>query len=335
MEPRVRALFTDGAKKEALRRYGIATGDCTLLDGFESFIFNVSKEGVECVLRIGHDARRSRDMVRGESEFLSYLAGSGLSVPRVMPSNRGLLSESIPAGDGSRFVTTLFEKAAGHPPSKEEWNPALFQEMGRFLGRLHRLSTGFQPSQPRYRRFDLTQDCDEMGEIGRRCLPTGDEKILNEFEEVARDICALPRAADAYGLVHGDFHRGNFFISDRGRITLFDFDDCLYAWFVYDIAMALFYAVPHDCTSEKDLEKADTFLRNLWGGYRGEHALAPAWMAHVPLFLRLREIDLYFVIHRSMDLDALDPWCASFMNNRREKILARRPYCDLDYGRGF
>ena len=46
-------------------------------------------------------------------------------------------------------------------------------------------------------------------------------------------------------------------------------------------------------------------------------------------FLKLREMDLYIVIHRSLDLDDLDPWCASFMDNRKVKIENDVPYVEL------
>ena len=32
-----------------------------------------------------------------------------------------------------------------------------------------------------------------------------------------------------------------------------------------------------------------------------------------------------------MDVDDLDPWCASYMAHRREKIEAEVPYVDLDW----
>ena len=43
-------------------------------------------------------------------------------------------------------------------------------------------------------------------------------------------------------------------------------------------------------------------------------------------------MDLYVVIHRSFDLDDLDPWCASFMDNRKYKIENDVPYVDMDFG---
>jgi len=48
--------------------------------------------------------------------------------------------------------------------------------------------------------------------------------------------------------------------------------------------------------------------------------------------MKLREIDLYIAIHRSFDLDDLDPWCASFMRDRKYKIEHDVPYVDMSFG---
>jgi hypothetical protein len=49
--------------------------------------------------------------------------------------------------------------------------------------------------------------------------------------------------------------------------------------------------------------------------------------------LKLREIDLFAVIHRSFDVeDIQDRWVASFMKNRKEMILNDVPFIDLDFG---
>jgi Ser/Thr protein kinase RdoA (MazF antagonist) len=242
-----------------------------------------------------------------------------------------MLVEIIEAQDGSFFLATLFEKAPGHPPRDDDWSPALFQSMGQFMGRLHTLSKAFQPSLPRYQRFSIAEDFAAMEVAGRKFLPVDDEPVLQAYLDTVAAIQQLPQDSEGYGLCHIDFHGGNFFITDEGQITLFDFDDCQYAWFVYEIAMALFYAISHDCTRAAELQKAKIFLTAFWSGYTTENNLAPSWLEHIPLFLRLREIDLYMLIHRSMDLDHLDPWCASYMTGRREKIINGVPYCALDY----
>jgi Ser/Thr protein kinase RdoA (MazF antagonist) len=332
MEKAIRVLFNPTLLESILNRYRIQLTDATILDGFESFIFNVKKDGREYILRIGHSSRRSADLIQGEAEFLNYLRGGGLSVPQVLPSANHLLVEEIEAQDGSCFLATLFEKAPGHPPTGRDWCPSLYQSMGQFMGRLHRLSKDFQPSLPRYQRFSITEDFAAMENAGRQYLPKEDHSVLQAYLDTVAAIQQLSQDADSYGLCHIDFHGGNFFITDDGVITLFDFDDCQYAWFVYDIAMALFYAISHNCSSKTELLEAETFLAAFWSGYITEHNLAQTWLKHIPLFLRLREIDLYMLIHRSMDLNHLDPWCASYMDGRREKIIKAVPYCALDYG---
>jgi len=123
-------------------------------------------------------------------------------------------------------------------------------------------------------------------------------------------------------------HGGNFFVDD-GKITLFDFDDVLYGWYAYDVAMAFFYVLPHDCSSVENKTFARGALDELLQGYEQSNHLDERWIAEIPRFLKLREIDLYIAIHRSMDVNHLDPWCDSFMKNRREKILNDVPYVDI------
>jgi len=331
LEKFIRDLFRESILKIATQAYHIDPADADLLNGFESFIFNINRNDQDYILRIGHDSRRTADLVQGESEFLNHLSQGGLSVPRVLPSQNGQLVEQVPAGDGSNFLATLFTKAPGHPPSPQQWGHELFMDMGAFMGKLHQLSKAFQPSASRFKRYDIECDFEEMIGIGQRSLPPEDQPILNAYQDVIDEIRMLPNTPETFGLCHVDFHRGNFFLTDGGRITLFDFDDCQYAWFIYDIAMALFYAIDHDCTSPSTLEDARGFLSAFWQGYLKENSLGREWLAVIPLFLRLREIDLYFAIHRSMDMENLDSWCASYMHGRREKILNKTPYCDLDF----
>lgn len=331
MEPHIRQIFTSAILDQILGRYELSSNRIEPLDGFESFIFSVTSQEDAFILRVGHDSRRSIGQVRGEVEFLQYLAGHGLSVPKVFPSAHGNLVESCEAADGTAFLSTLFSKAPGGPPEKNQWQPVLFHKMGKLMGKLHHHSQHFTPSKPHFTRHDIEDDFSEIERIAQKYLKASDQPLLEAYRETIDTIRQLPKNCDSYGLCHVDFHRGNFFLSDDGRITLFDFDDCQYAWFIYDIAMALFYAIPHDCTKKADLDQAASFLNHFWSGYRQEYHLDPVWLKQIPLFLRLREIDLAILIHRSMNLEDLDPWSASYMDGRREKILNQVPYCPLDY----
>jgi amicoumacin kinase len=117
-------------------------------------------------------------------------------------------------------------------------------------------------------------------------------------------------------------------VDDHGNITLFDFDECAYSWFANDIAIALFYAaVDEDDSAAFTREFMSHFLR----GYRQVAALDAQWLQELPAFLRLREIELYAVMHRDFDVRNIDaPWCSRFMHQRKYRIEHDVPFVDFD-----
>ncbi len=325
MDKRSHAAFNDAILAEAMRRFGIAPGQVELLDGFESFIYFFHKDGREYILRLSHSLRYSQEMIEGEVDWINDLAEHGVPAARAVPSLAGRLVERFEAGDG-HFIVTAFEKAPGAPPSRADWENGLIVEVGRLVGRMHALAKTYQPPEERIRRPAWDYDLDGFAAY----LPAGEEGVAQRWAETLARLRRLPQDSQSYGLIHQDVHGGNFFV-DRGRITLFDFGDCIYAWFVYDLAMVLFYVSPHHCDSPEQRAQARHRLEELWRGYCQENTLDPAWLATIPDFLKLREIDLYIAIHRSMDLNQLDPWCASYMDGRKGRIESGVPYVDISF----
>jgi len=326
MKPDIRALFNKDILAEAGARYGIRSDELHELDGFESFIYAYSRDGRDFILRIGHSHRRSEALVLGEVDWLNFLSRGGAGVARAVASIRGRLVESFSDGVGGHFLATSFVKAAGRPPwENEQWQPPLFENLGRLIGRIHALSKDYLVSDPNWTRphWDdpVMLDVDSW-------LPKGETLILRRFEELMSHLRNLPMDRESYGLIHQDAHAANFFVDVQGDITLFDFDDCTYSWYVNDIAIALFYAV----TNVVEPESAGrTFWTHFRRGYEAECALDPAWLEQVPHFLKLREIYLYAAIHRSFDVDNLtNPWVSQFMVGRRERIINGVPYLYLD-----
>ena len=141
---------------------------------------------------------------------------------------------------------------------------------------------------------------------------------------------ALPQDAESFGMIHQDAHAGNFFVDDNGQIMLFDFDDCLYGHFVYDLAMVLFYAV----TNREDADEfAPMFWEAFWRGYCEENKLDDVWLKEIPHFMKLREIDLYAVLTRDYAPGewAGDSWSGTFMNGRLARIEQGIPYISMTF----
>ena len=196
---------------------------------------------------------------------------------------------------------------------------------GQVLGRIHRLTKDYVPTDPVWRRFDW----DAPGNLEiEDWLPSSETAVLQKFQELMPYFRTLPKDRDGYGLIHQDAHGGNFFVHE-GQITLFDFDDCVYGWFIYDIAMVFFYELMWRVADRAAVER---FCHEFMAGYRHENDLDSKWLAAIPYFLKLREIDLYTLIHRSFDMENLDDeWCLNYMNGRKEKIKNGVPFIEFDW----
>jgi Ser/Thr protein kinase RdoA (MazF antagonist) len=190
---------------------------------------------------------------------------------------------------------------------------------------MHVLSKRYEPPQANWRRPKW--DAPDMLEV-ERILPAAEGAVLDRFHELMEHLEQLPKDSETYGLIHQDAHGGNLFVDESGQITLFDFDDCAYSWYMNDIAIVLFYAVMWE---EDAAGFTQAFMTHFLRGYSRENHLDPAWLVQIPHFLKLREIDLYAVIHRSFDVESLDdPWCAGYMRRRKERIKNGTPY--IEYG---
>ncbi|HVO40994.1 MAG TPA: phosphotransferase [Aggregatilineales bacterium] len=325
MELEIRNRFNDGILREAMRRYAIPADRIRLLDGFESFIYEFDRNDGAYILRIGHSLRRTVELIQGEVDWINYLAAGGAGVARAILSENGVLVECIDDGQGGQFLATAFVKAAGGPPSA--WTPALYERYGELIGRLHALSRTYNPSNPAWRR----PAWDAPGQLEpERWLPSSEAVALQKYRQLKTYLDCLPRDAGSYGLIHQDAHTGNLFVDDTGRFTLFDFDDCVYGWYIYDIAMVVFYMIVN---ADDPVARTGEFLPAFWHGYCRENQLDRAWLKEIPPFMKLREIDLYAILHRSFgDFDAIEnPWIRRFLKGRKARIEGDVPVATFDF----
>jgi Ser/Thr protein kinase RdoA (MazF antagonist) len=327
MEPRIKQRFNDTILHEAMQRYGIPQGQIKALDGFENFMFEFTRESQPGIMRIGHSQRRTPQLIQAEVDWLNYLAEGGAGVAKALLSAGGNLVEGVDDGQGDQFLVTAFAKAHGRHPRKETWTAALFERYGQLLGRIHHLSKTYTPPHPDCVRYHWDDDINASVEA---FMPAEDGQILEHYNNLFAYLKTLPRDREGYGMIHQDAHGGNFFVDDQNQITLFDFDDCCYGHFVYDLAMVIFYSLTDHLRTTDDLS---AFLRPFLQGYRSENDLDPAWLKEIPHFLKLREIDLYAVIHRSIGPGPYDddPWLHRYMTGRRERLLANQPFVDFDF----
>ncbi|MCA9955149.1 MAG: phosphotransferase [Anaerolineales bacterium] len=326
MEEKISSRFNEQILAEARQRYGIAADNIKELGGFESFIYGYEKDGREYVLRLGHSLRRSPDLIRGEVDWINHLARGGAGVAKAINSEAGNLVELIPDGQGEQFLATSFVRANGGSPWKDgTLSDEFVLNYGRLIGKIHALTKEYQLPNPDWKR---PQWDDPIMTDTSSALPDIDPEVLVLLKKNLAYLRQLPAPPDAFGMIHQDAHTGNLFADKNNQITLFDFDDCVYGHFIYDIAMVIFYAITNNPQPEQFCQQ---IWPHFWRGYRKENQLDPVWLREIHPYMKLREMDLYAVIRRDVPDYEDDWWISGFMKDRREKILAERPYLDFDF----
>lgn len=333
MEREIELQFSHAVLSEAAQRFGMSTDSLKLLGGFENYVYEGKIDGVSHVLRLTHSSHRSTNMVLGEIEWINYLAENGVSVAQAIRSTSGKLAEEVHIGE-DYFVASVFQKAKGR--LLDRTNPAeptreIITEWGKTIGKMHRLTKRFEPSEERFRRHHWFED-DLM--CFEKYLPKEDKHIIDIGYSLLEYAKNLPQSQDNYGLIHTDVHSGNFFIYE-GKLTVFDFDDSSYQWFASDIAIALYYTILWKCSGQEHREKDDyakEFLENFMIGYCAENRLEDFWLNELPFFLRLRDITLYTVLHQKFDKNNLLRY-ARLLDEIRTRIEREVPIVFLEpYG---
>jgi Ser/Thr protein kinase RdoA (MazF antagonist) len=326
MEKCVLKLFDERILEEAARRFGLEAKNLRLISNVENFIYEHQAETNPCILRVTHSSHRSLEAILGELDWIESLHINGISVPRPVPSQNGALVEGIECGQ-TIFLATVFQKLPGKTIlDAKACTTEMYRLWGQVLGKLHILAKNYAPSQPAYRRDDW---CDnDIVQKAEQYL-AGQAGILEKFTDLKEQLHSLSRNRDSYGLIHTDLTDVNFFVHDH-QIAVFDFDDCEYHWFIYDMAVILFECppwLPHEDMNEVEFRRY--FWRHFMEGYNKENTLDGFWFEWLPFFIKWHEMFLYIVFHKKWDLEHLDERRAKMLQAFKHNIENDVPCLDI------
>ena len=249
------------------------------------------------ILRISELGDRTGEDYLAETEFVHYLARNGAPVADVIPSVHGRMVECVEK-DGQKIYLSLFAYAKGmllcdNGYRYREGAPLeeYFYNTGKALGVIHRLSREFKPVHRRPEFFD---------KYNRDYI---DRLIPDSYADLKLAICrrleeyrTLPKDSENYGLVHFDFCDGNYHVDlETGDITVFDFDNCIYCWYMFDLAHLWTHGVGwyrHIPSAKQRMACMDQYFGKILEGYRSETDVSDAMLEKLPLFIDMTIIEL-------------------------------------------
>ncbi|WP_207903321.1 phosphotransferase enzyme family protein [Hazenella coriacea] len=307
--------------RKIAQSYGVDESDLDFHKSTESFLYRYEKQGTPFFLRISHSSRRTPDMIRGELDWLQWLEQHQLPVVRVASTPDQETCVVVELDDGTFFTAVSFHQLPGKQMNRLYDNNQLVQQLGSLMAKLHLATQTYSPRYDSWKRHHWSQ---ELHGFAEKYLSPTERKVIERFNSTMEEISSLPQTSDNYGLIHYDLHPGNIFVDDH-QLVLLDFDDSQYSWFMSDLAISLFYAIPFSESEAKKTESAKRFLDQLLTGYQQIRSINDRELGWIPLFLKLREIDLYIVIHRSFGAGSYNEWCQTFMKDRKERIENKIP----------
>lgn len=325
MEDNIKIKFTKEVISESVQRYCAKDNDITMIGNHQNYVFRANLQDRTIFIRITHESHRNKQLIQAEIEWIQYLSTNGILVAKPVFSKNDLLIETV-VYDNDTFFIVAFEEAIGKGIGQYPWSTDNVELLGRLTAKMHILSKNYIPTNS-CKRF-VWYENNYISRAGEY-LPNGHLKVLDALNDLIEQIHKLPKDMDSYGLIHGDMVACNYHV-DGDKITLFDFDEASYCWFINDIAIQLFYE-SLTCRGELDFEGSQLSATHFLKGYCENKVLGSFWLKQIPLFIKLREIILYIAIVRSRNLNDLDEWSMNFMKGRKERIENKVPFIEIDY----
>ena len=277
-------------------------GAATLINLSENHTFRIDlPSGDRFILRVHRPGYHSAAAIESELEWVRALrTETSLPVPRALPGRNGALVQEVEAGGVVRHAV-LFAHEPGIEPQPGDDLGSLFETLGRFAAIAHAHIIGFKTSasftRPTWHAGAVLDPGGTWGDW--RAAPHVEGLVARRLTaldlRLRADLAVYGEGRDRFGLIHADMRLANLLVDGAG-VTLIDFDDCGFSWFLYDFAAAISFF--------EDSSKIPELQRRWLGGYEGIRPLTPEDRAMIDAMVLLRRMALLAWIgsHHETDL---------------------------------
>jgi Ser/Thr protein kinase RdoA (MazF antagonist) len=305
-------IFTPAAR-EALRAFPVEAAEIELVAVSENVTFRIAglASGEAYVLRLHRPGYHTDAALNSERTWTRALAEAGVNVP--IP---------LAARDGRDYVSVFVPGAGQHRQAgMTHWIPGeilddvlerdqgteahvrWFERLGAIAAAMHVQSSAWTPPAV-FERHVLDID-GLMGEApfwgpfwAHPGLSRAEQALLLETRERLRGALGrYGRAPSSFGVIHADLHTNNLLVHGD-RLTVIDFDDTAFGWYLYDIAVAL-----SGCQDRPDFAAIEAAFRK---GYRTLRALPDEALGLIAMFRLVRGLAVIGWLHQRPEIDLGD-----------------------------
>ena len=259
-------------------------------------------QGHKFVLRLNRPGYRTLGQLNAELEWMAQIKSTGLiNVPGVLWGKDGCPVQAIQLPQtGTSTTMILFEFVEGNHPNEQTLSNSQFRMLGRVAATLHAQTQGWSRSAELDRNHwnleTILGSGSVWGQWQKAPNMTADVRaILNKAEQfLVQKIRQYHDDHSMYGLIHADMRLANIIINGDS-VTLIDFDDCSFSWYMYDYAASVSFIELHPQLSD--------FKQSWLEGYRSICELASEHEIVLDSLVMLRRLALLAWVGSHMDSD--------------------------------
>jgi Ser/Thr protein kinase RdoA (MazF antagonist) len=274
----------------ALPRWGLSPRtDLRLLTISENATFRAHDpaSGRDLVFRVHRPGYHTKAEIASELAWVEALGREGVvATLTAIPQTSGEVIADLDDGGTVRHAVA-FGLLSGKEPAEGDDLPAWFRELGAINARLHAHAKAWQKPDGFVRKvwdFDAMLGKTRLWGDWRAGLglDTEGRQVLEQTAALLRDLLeAYGKGEDRFGLVHADMRVANLLV-DGDTLSVIDFDDCGFSWYLYDFAAAISFT---------EHEPYIPALQKAWiEGYRTVAPLSDEECAIIPVFIMLRRM---------------------------------------------
>ncbi|MBO0992760.1 phosphotransferase enzyme family protein [Bacillus sp. SD088] len=251
-----------------------------------------------------------------EVQYTNFLYNEGFGATPAVSSLNGNIVEKMSLNE--EVLTVLYQAAPGIHLPRSQWQPNVLKEVGRQIGRLHRLSKKFENIKP-LQYINDWYDNEEYAFL--KYIPKEESAIREMAHEVLSTIKDLPKSDSTYGLLHGDLWLENIVVDRDLKLTMIDFQDCEKHFYIFDLAVPIYSAMEYSFVGNGNIvDYGRSITKAIIDGYQEENDLSQEMVDKLPLFIKLKEIFEYSLMHMYWNKEKLTEEQLRIMNHFRIRI---------------
>ena len=283
------------------------------LKGFHNDIYQGVHHDTSIIIRVSE--RRDLKMVKEEVDLLNLLKKHLCVIERYPVNQREVIEEN-------HKVITFFKRIQGLNWHETTLTNKIHENAGKALGELHLLMTDYKvrfrqhfTEHPDLKLIDNLEDC-----------------VKNELKHTLNALSKDQAKNNEYGLIHGDYLYSNL-IYQGEDVVIIDFDDIEQHYYLYDIAVYLFYLLLGGKPKQIDISPNIEVFKHFMNGYLSVNQKTVLDFQKLPALFRLRQLKLYATIKTYSK--PIGPWQKDYLELCEKQFKAGETFVSMDYSSLF